>query len=398
MNHLLAEAKALQDQIVRDRRYLHQNAERGHDLPATTAYVSERLKAMGYEPKEMTPSGIVALAGGKKPGKTFLIRADMDALPIAEETGLEFRSKTQYMHACGHDTHAAMLLGAAKLLKGHEDEIRGAVKLMFQPAEELLAGAKTMIEAGILDNPKVDAAAMIHSFTGIGASHGLLVIPAGGYVTSSGDVFRIEINGKGGHGAMPHTSVDPLNVAAHIHIGLQEIIAREMDPSSTAIITVGIMQGGQAENIIPDSALLSGTIRSFNADERSFMKKRIAEIAKGVGTAYRATVNVTFPLEAPSVYNDPALYRRVLEINREMLGEERIKGLEIIYPGGKMTGCEDFSYVSERVPSVMMILTAGSPEKGYSYPLHHPKADFDESVLHLGAAVYANTALEWLKL
>lgn len=397
MNNILNEAKDLQESIVRDRRYIHQNAEIGHNLPITSAYVMSRLKEMGYEPELIGKSGVVALAVGKKPGKTILLRADMDALPIVEENDLEYKSNTQNMHACGHDAHAAMLLGAAQILKNHLDELEGTVKLMFQPAEEELSGAKAMIKGGVLENPKVNAAMMIHIFSGLPLQAGTLIIPKGGYVSSSGDMFHISINGKGGHGAMPQQSVDPLNVAAHIHISLQEIIAREVPPPSTAIITIGQMHGGNASNIIPDKAFIEGSIRAFNDDERKFMKNRVVEISKGIAASFRAEADVDFRMECPSVYNNPALYEQLTKINKELLGEDSIKSFDDIYSGGKMTGSEDFGCISEEVPSVMMVLSGGSPEQGYPYPQHHPKVNFMEEVFYLGAAVYANTAMEWLK-
>jgi amidohydrolase len=397
MRNILEEAKTLQDIIVRDRRYIHQNAEVGQDLPVTTAYILERLKEMGYEPELIAKSAVVAIAGGKKPGKTFLLRADMDALPIIEENDLDYKSKTKNMHACGHDAHAAMLLGAANLLKDHEEDIEGSVKLMFQPAEEELSGAKAMIKAGVLENPKIDAAAMVHIFSGLPLPAGTLIMPEEGYVSSSADMFHIDINGKGGHGAMPQNSVDPLNVAAHIHIALQEVIAREVPPDSTAVITIGQMHGGNAANIIPDKAYLEGTIRAFNNSEREFMKNRVVEVATGIAATFRATAKVEYRMECPSVYNNPELYDQILKINSEFLGKENIKSFKDIYPSGKMTGSEDFGYVSEKVPSLMMVLGGGSPEEGYPYPQHHPKVNFHEDVFHIGSAVYANTAIEWLK-
>ena len=398
MKNILAEAKAIQEQIVKDRRYIHQNAELGHDLPITTAYVVERLRIMGYEPKVGDDSSVVALAGCKKPGKTFLLRGDMDALPILEEVNVEFKSQTPNMHACGHDTHAAMLLGAAQLLKNHEDEIEGCVKLMFQPAEERLSGAKSMIKGGVLENPKVDSAAMIHISSGSPVKSGTLIISDAGYASSSADAFRIDIQGKGGHGASPNSTVDPLNVAAHMHIALQEIIAREMPPTSTAIMTIGHMAGGVAANIIPDTAVIEGTIRAFDKEEREYMKKRVVEIAKGVATTFRAEAKVDFPIGCPSIYNDPKLHKQVLEINKELLGEENIASYYAISSSGKMNGSEDFGFISELVPSVAMNLGAGSPEEGYLYPHHHPKVDFNEEVFYIGSAVYANTAIEWLKV
>lgn len=396
MHAIRNEANKLLPQIIADRRYFHQNAEIGFDLPLTAAYVAKRLKEMGYDPQPCGKAGLVALAGGTKPGKVFLLRADMDALPIAEETGLPFRSATPYMHACGHDCHAAMLLGAAQLLKNYEDEIPGTVKLMFQPAEELISGARDMVQAGVLENPHVDAAAMIHIFSGLPAPAGTLMIPTGGYVSSSADAFHIEVEGKGGHGAMPNLSIDPLNAAAHILIALQELIAREIDPNSTAVITIGQMHGGKATNIIPDSAFLEGTIRAFNAEERAFLRQRVIDVAQGVAATFRATAKTEYILECPSVYSDPGLFELVCSANEALLGKEWVKTFAEAYPGGRMSGSEDFGYVSEKVPSVMMILGGGSPEEGYPYPQHHPKADFREDVFATGSAVLANTALAWL--
>ncbi len=397
MSDLLHEAKALHDIIVKDRRYLHQNAELGMDLPKTSAYLVKRLKEMGYDPKIIAGSGVVALAGGKKSGKTILLRADIDALPILEENDLEYKSNTQNMHACGHDTHAAMLLGAAQLLKNHEDEIEGTVKLMFQPAEEQLSGAKAMVEAGVLESPKVDAAAMIHIFSGMPMKSGTLAVSDPGYTTSSGDMFRIDIKGKGGHGAMPQESIDPLNVAAHIHIALQEVIAREISASNTAVITVGQMHGGNASNIIPDTAFLEGSIRAFDKDDREFMKNRVVEITKGVASVFRATAEAEYKMQCPSVYNDKFLSELSIKANKELLGEENVITFADLFPNGKMTGSEDFGYISEKVPSLMMALGGGSPDEGYPYPQHHPKVNFNEEILYVGSAVYANTAVQWLK-
>ncbi len=398
MQNILEEAKAIQETIVKDRRYIHQNAEFGLDLPVTSAYVIERLTSMGYEPQLIDSSAVVAIAGGKKPGKVFLIRGDMDALPIIEENDLEYKSITKNMHACGHDAHAAMLLGAAQLLKNHEDEIEGTVKLMFQPAEEILAGAKTMVKGGILENPKVDAAAMVHIFSGMPIPAGTLLIPQGGYVTASADMFHIDIKGKGGHGAMPQDCVDPLNVAAHIHTALQEIIAREVAPSSTSVITIGQMHGGNAGNIMPDTAFIEGTIRAFDSTEREFMKTRLVEICQSMAALFRAKATVEFRMECPSVYNDPKLYDQIHKINTDFLGEEGVKGFDVAFPGGKMTGSEDFGFVSEKVPALLMALGGGSPEQGYPYPQHHPKVNFNEDIFYIGSAVYANTAMEWLKI
>lgn len=399
MKTILEDSKMIQEIMTAHRRYLHENAETNTDLPLTTKYVTDKLKEMGYEPKEICKAGIVAVAGGKKPGKTFLLRADMDALPIKEETDLPFKSKTDHMHACGHDLHTAMLLGAAQLLKTHEDEIEGSVKLMFQPAEERITGAKSMIDAGVLENPKVDAAMMIHVFTGLPAPAGLMLIPNKGVVSAASDFFTINVCGKGGHGAMPNMGIDPLNILAHIHIALQEINSREIAPSDTAAITVGMMSGGTAANVIPDTASLSGSIRTFSKENRGFIKKRLEEIATGIAQTFRGSATIEYPQGCPCTINDGKLVEQFAEYTKMLLGSDQIMNADDFAGGmlAKLPGSEDFAYVSELVPSIMCVLSASSEGETCKYPLHHPKAVFSEEPLYIGAAVYANTAIEWLK-
>lgn len=398
MKKLLDQAKKLNDEIISWRRYFHEHAETHINLPGTTKFVMDKLKEFGYEPVEICQSGVLAIAGGKKPGKTFLIRGDMDALPIEEETDLPFKSKTGNMHACGHDFHTAMMLGAAKILKDNEEDINGTVKLMFQPAEETLAGAKAMVEAGILENPKVDAAMMMHVFSGMPMPDRMVAFSGPGAVSATSDWFKINIKGKGGHGAMPHATVDPLNVAAHIHIALQEINAREIDPERAVVVTVGEMHGGSTGNIIPDTAFLQGTIRTFDDEVREFTKKRLVEISEGIGKTFRCEVNVELFNACPSVVNDDELSTSIPKYTAELLGKEKV--LDLYAMTGKtqrMSGSEDFAFVSARVPSIMLGMTASVNTNGMIYPQHHPKVVFDESVLANGTAVYANTAIEWLK-
>ncbi|MBN1624367.1 MAG: amidohydrolase [Clostridia bacterium] len=398
MKNILEQAQKIHGEIVSWRRYFHENAETHLDLPKTTAFVMSKLREFGYEPVEICKSGVLAMAGGKKPGKTFLIRGDMDALPIEEETDLPFKSKTGNMHACGHDFHTAMLLGAAKILKDNEDYVEGTVKLMFQPAEETLAGAKAMVAAGILENPKVDAAMMIHIFSGMPLPDRAVAFSGPGAVSATSDWFKINIKGKGGHGAMPHATIDPLNVAAHIHIALQEINAREIDPERAVVVTVGEMHGGSTGNIIPDTAFLQGTIRTFNDEVREFIKKRLVEISEGIGKTFRCEVTVDLFNSCPSVINDEELSKSIPAYTMELLGKERV--LDLYSMTGKtqrMSGSEDFAFVSVEVPSLFLGISASVKVDGITYPQHHPKVVFDESILATGAAVYANSAIHWLK-
>lgn len=397
------EAQTLQDTIVENRRYLHTHPETGFDLKETLPYVKQELMKMGYEPKECGKAGLVALAGGKRPGKVFLIRGDMDALPIKEEADVEFSSENGNMHACGHDMHTAMMLGAARLLKAHEDEIEGTIKLMFQPAEEIFEGSHDMIEAGLLENPKVDVALMIHVMAGMPFPAGTVIVSAPGVSAPAADYFEIKVQGKGCHGSMPNNGIDPLNAAAHILIGLQEIHARELAMSEQAVLTIGTMHAGSAANAIPDMAVMGGSIRTYDEETRTFMKQRMTEIAEGTAKAFRAEAEVTFGSGCPTLVNDKDLSKCAEQYVKELLGSNQAFSVaELNAMGGsqgtsKSAGSEDFAYVSQEVPSIMLALAAGQPEKGYRYPQHHPMVKFDEAALTDGAAVYAYTAMRWLE-
>ncbi|MGF6989615.1 amidohydrolase [Lachnospiraceae bacterium PM6-15] len=391
----LEEAKAIEEEIIANRRYVHQHAEIGLDLPVTKTFVMEKLKEMGYEPQDCA-RGVVALVGGKKPGKVFLLRADMDALPIQEEGDHEFKSETGSMHACGHDMHTAMLLGAARILKQHEDEIEGTIKLMFQPAEESLLGAIEMVEAGILENPKVDAAAFVHVFSGMPLASRSVIMPEAGSNFSAADWFEIHVQGKGCHGAMPNTGVDPLNVITHIYQALQSIHAREMPTGASLALTMGQLHGGAVSNVIPDTAFMSGTIRTRDESVRAFVLKRIEEISDGIARTFRAEATVKFPTQCPAMASDSVMVDQVKELLPQILSEDQI--LDLGEKSGIFkTGSEDFAHVSTRVPAVFLALGAGNSEDGYEYPLHHPKVFFDEGAMPVGTATYVGVAMEWLK-
>ena len=394
---LLQEAKQLQPELLQCRRTIHRHPETGFDLQETKALVKRQLTEMGYSPQECGKCGLVALAGGKKKGRTILIRADMDALPIEEEAEVEYRSETPgRMHGCGHDMHTAMLLGAAKLLKAHEDELAGTVKLMFQPAEELFQGADDMIGAGVLENPHVDAAVMIHVVPGLPLPSGIVLVPGAGTGMASCQQYRIVVKGKGGHGAMPHVSVDPITAAAHIHLALQEINSRELGPDEFGVFTTGMFRAGDASNIIPDTAEMRGTIRTADLAVNEKIKTRIREIAQGVGGAMRTEVSVDFFDFCPPMLADGALSECGLGYMKELLGDGAMSMAALGGPkvGG---GSEDFAFVSCKVPTVGMFLSAGSPEEGYAYSQHHPKVTFDDSILYRGSAAYAYFAARWLE-
>lgn len=402
-NNILQEAAAYQEQLVQTRRYLHSHPETGFDLKNTTEYVRKELIAMGYEPVMCGKSGIIALAGKKKSGKVFLIRGDMDALPIKEESDVPFSSDNGKMHACGHDMHTTMMLGAARLLKSHEYEIEGTVKLMFQPAEEIFEGSDDMINAGVLNSPDVDAAMMIHVMAGLPIPAGTVISCDGGVSAPAADYFYIDIQGKGCHGSMPNNGVDPVTIAAHIITGLSEINSRELGLSDDAVITIGTINAGNAANVIPDTAHMSGTIRTYDEETRSYIKQRVSDIASNIASAYRGSASVTYGSGCPCLLNNPDLATCSAKYLNELLGPSRtftaaqLNAMSGSGKASKSTGSEDFAYVSQKVPSIMFALAAGTPQDGYCYPQHHPKVKFDEAILSEGSAVYAYTAMRWLE-
>ena len=395
---ILREAKALQEEIKSHRLWLHTHAETGFDLTETKPYVKSALMKMGYTVQECGKAGLVTTVG-KPGGKVILLRADMDALPIAEEADVDFACQNGRMHACGHDMHTAMLLGAAKILKTHESELDGMVKLMFQPAEEIFEGSKDMIASGVLENPRPNAALMIHVAAGMPLPAGTVVVSAPGVSAPAADYFTIRVHGKGCHGSAPQNGIDPLTAAAHILIALQEIHARELSASDEAVLTIGTFHAGEAGNVIPDMATMGGTIRTYDEKTRAYLKERITAIAKNVAEAFRASADVSFGSGCPTLVNDKGLSETVTGYLKDLLGANRAFTTAEL-SGGKPArggGSEDFAYVSHEVPSLMLALAAGEPSKGYVYPQHHPKVKFDESVLSTGAAVFVDCALQYLR-
>ena len=395
---ILQEAKALQEEIKSHRLWLHTHAETGFDLTETKPYVKSTLTEMGYTVQECGKAGLVTTVG-KPGGKVLLLRADMDALPIAEEADVDFACKNGRMHACGHDMHTAMLLGAAKLLKAHESELGGTVKLMFQPAEEIFEGSKDMIASGVLENPRPDAALMIHVAAGMPLPAGTVVVSAPGVSAPAADYFTIRVHGKGCHGSAPQNGIDPLTAAAHILIALQEIHARELSASDEAVLTIGTFHAGEAGNVIPDTATMGGTIRTYDEKTRAYLKERMTAIAQSIAEAFRASAEVSFGSGCPTLVNDKDLSEKVTGYLKDLLGANRAFTTAELN-GGKPArggGSEDFAYVSHEVPSLMLALAAGEPSKGYVYPQHHPKVKFDESVLSTGAAVFVDCAINYLR-
>ena len=399
---LLQDAQNIQSYVMSIRRSIHQHAEVGFELKKTVSFVKDKLLEIGLSPIDCGHSGIIVHIEGKKPGKVILLRADMDALTIQEEANVEFASHNGNMHACGHDMHTAMLLGAARLLKSYEHEIEGTVKLMFQPAEEIFEGAHNMIKDGLLKNPKVDAALMIHVIASIPLPSGTVIVSSPGVGAPAADYFEITVQGKGCHGAMPNTGIDPLLVAANIVIALQTISSRELAMNEEVALTIGTMHAGTVANAIPDSVTMKGSIRTFHERTRTFVKKRLVEIVEGIARTFRADAVVEFGSGCPTLVNDQQLSTCASEYLKDLLGSEYVITTSDIKKNKdeestQAAGSEDFAYVSQEVPSIMLALAAGRPEEGYLYPQHHPRVTFDERVLSRGSAIYAYMALRWLK-
>ena len=384
MNKFLKRAQELEASMKSDRHYLHQNAEVGFDLPITTKYVMDRLQEIGLEPKEICKSGVTALIEGKKPGKTYLLRADMDALSMNEENVLKFASKTNAAHNCGHDMHTAILLGAAQILKENVDELEGNVRLMFQPNEEAFLGSKAMIEAGVLED--VDVASCMHMMLDYDASN---YACAPGFFSSSCDGFKITVNGKGCHGAMPHLGIDPINVGMSICTAFQQLVSRETPPKETASLTFGQFSGGNTPNIVPDKVVIQGTLRTYNAELRAKLVNRMQTIVKSAGEMYGTTVEYEVLSDVPSIYVNPEMLEEV----KTYLSE--IEGLTLANDNFRITPSDDMAFISEKVPTVYLLLQARV--KDNPYPHHNPKVLFDESAMTWGAAMHAQCAFEWLR-
>ncbi len=384
-------AEELNDEIIENRRILHKNPEIGFELEKTVRFVEDKLKEYGYEPMRCGKSGVVAIVG--KGEKTILLRADMDALPIVEDNDLEFKSTNGYSHACGHDCHTAMLLGAAKILKTFEAELEGKVKLMFQPAEEVLGGAKDMIENGLLENPKVDYAFACHISSGKEESEIGKVLCPSGQISRTGDALRIIIQGKDAHGSRTDLGVDSINVASFIQMALQTIISKEIPSSENSVVLVGKIEGGTTCNSVPGITTMEVSVRTDNKKNRDFIVKRIEEITYNIAKAFRATASIENFYSAPALIADDILTKTLSNSVKKILGEENIvDDYKIEAAGG-----EDFAYVSEEVPSAFFYLGAGSIKEGYEVPHHSPFTKFDESVFKSGAAMYAFIAMDFLK-
>lgn len=384
--NIIQEVKKNHETVVAWRRELHQIPELGIELPQTVAFIAGKLAQMNipYEIYEDCSCVTATIGNG---GKCILLRGDMDALPVKEESGLPFASATDLSHACGHDFHAASLLGAAKILKDHEAELPGTVKLIFQSGEEVFKGAAAAIAHGVMENPKVDAAFATHVF----ASLPLNMVAYGKYPMASVYGFRIRIQGKGTHGSSPESGIDPLTVGANILLSLQEIIAREVPAAEEAALTIGHFEGGSAANVIPDSAILEGTLRAFKPEVKAYIMPRITEIAESIAKAYRASVTVEELSNCPAVAVDDGMMELMLnavaELDNGMIPANALHAM----------GSEDFACYSELVPSIIVAMGAGVEDKSKWVGQHNPRILFNEDILVNEVALYVKMAVDFLE-
>lgn len=381
-------ALELREETVAHRRWLHSNAEVGLDMPKAQAYVMEQLREAGLEPRPCG-HGVTAQLG-REGGRTLLLRADMDALPMPEESGERFSCKTgREAHACGHDFHASMLLTAAKMLKEKENMLCGRVRFMFQTAEETFEGAKDMLANGILEG--VDGALAYHVGSGR-MPVGLFMYNSGGTMMYSVDGFRITVHGKGAHGAYPHSSIDPINIGVHIYLALESLIAREADPGKACVLTIGNFSAGSAANIIPDTAVLQGTLRTNDGPSREKLVRRLKEVAQRTAQVFGGSADIEMISEVPPLVCDSAMTDEMVGYMKEL----PIPGLTPV-PDTSASASEDFATIAEKVPSVYMYLSAGYMDERGDAPAHNPKVRFNEDVCPIGSACLAHCAVRWLE-
>ena len=385
---LVKRAYELQNDMFSLRREIHAFPELAFQEFKTTELIERSLKSYGIETfPNGDKTGVIGILKGAKPGRTIALRADIDALPVQEASGLPYASTREGLsHACGHDIHTAALLGAARLLSELKNEICGTIKFLFQPAEESTNGAKSMIANGALDNPRVDAIICAHTWPDIpGGSIGVRK----GAMLAAADSFKININGKGGHAAHPHKCVDPIVVGAYIITQLQTVVSREVSPTDSAVVTVGKMIAGTASNIIPSQAIIEGTFRTVSKETRGHIKDSIARIAKLTAESLNAVAEVEFGMGVPPTICDPEIVDIASEAVIQLLGEDRL--LQLAVPS---MGAEDFAEYLEFVPGALLRLGTADERPESRFALHSPKVVFDEQSIVAGAIAFVGTVFK----
>jgi len=391
MPDFLSEAQALFEYTQSMRRDFHAHPELGFHEVRTAGIVAKELTALGLEVHTgVGGTGVVALIEGAKPGPVVLVRADMDALPIHEETGAPYASQNPgVMHACGHDGHTAVLLTVAKMLNAHRSQLSGTVKFMFQPAEEGMGGAEKMIEDGVLENPKVDVALALHVWNE--KPVGWVGI-ASGPAMAGAEIFKIKVRGKGGHGAVPHLAVDPILAAAQVVSALQGIVARNIAPLQTAVVSVCTIHGGETFNVIPPAVEMTGTIRTFEPAVLTRVLERFEKTVHSIAEGMGCQAEIELQILTPATINQPETAARVQAVARRLFPEADVDTANYI-----TMGSEDFAFVLEKVPGCFFFIGSANPEKGLDAGHHHPRFDIDEAALPRGAALMAAIITDLLK-
>jgi amidohydrolase len=390
MPDFLAEAQELSETTRYLRRDFHRHPELAFQEVRTAGVVVRELNALGLEVHSgIAKTGVVALLEGARPGPVLLLRFDMDALPIVEETGAEYASQNPgVMHACGHDGHTAIGLSVARLLNKHRQELSGTVKLVFQPAEEGFGGAETMIAEGVLDNPKPELTLALHLWNH--APVGWLGI-ASGPTMAAAEVLRIKITGKGGHGAMPHEAVDPVLASAHVLTALQSVVSRNVPPLQSAVISVSMLRAGEAFNVIPPQVEMQGTIRTFDPAVRELVVQRVHQVVEQTASALGCQAEVEVKSLTPAVINDPSIAERVAKVAADLLPGSQIDR------HCQAMGSEDMAFMMREVPGCYFFVGSANDAKGLNASHHHPKFDIDEDVLPQAVALMTAAAYDYLK-
>jgi amidohydrolase len=383
--------RQLLPQLVTWRRQLHQQPELGFQEHHTAAFITQKLTEWGIPHQTgIAQTGIVATIAGRQPGKVLAIRADMDALPIQEANDVPYRSQIDgKMHACGHDGHVTIALGTAYYLSQNPD-FAGTVKIIFQPAEEGPGGAAPMIAAGVLTNPTVDAIVGLHLWNQL--EIGTVGVRSGALMAAV-EVFRCTIQGKGGHGAIPQQTIDALVVGAQVVNALQTIVARNIDPIDSAVVTVGEFHAGSTVNVIADKARLGGTVRYFNPNYAGYFHPRIEQIVAGICQAHGATYELTYEVYYPPVINDANIADLVRSVAASVL--ETPLG---VTPNCQTMGGEDMSFFLQAVPGCYFFLGSANSVQGLNFPHHHPRFDFDETALPLGVEIFTRCVAQFLPI
>ena len=388
-NTILNKAKEIQDWVVEHRRDFHRHPELSYKEFRTTKIIKEELEKMGIETKSVGETGIIGIIKGIEDGKVLGLRADIDALPVTEDTGLPFTSENEgIMHACGHDTHAAMLLGAAKLLSEMKNNLKGTVKLIFQPAEEAGSGARTIVEAGALKDPNIDTIIGMHIFSDFPC--GKMVVQEGPFM-ASGDIWKLEVIGKQCHGSAPWQGVDANICATAIIQALQTIVSRVNDVRSPIVLNVGTIHGGERYNITSGKVTIEGMNRTFNEEIRKLLPGWMEKVIKGICSAYGCEYTFKYDYMVGSVTNDVEITRQLRKSIDAVIGKENILQVE------KIMGSEDFSEYLLYVKGSFMLLGGGNSEKDCIYPQHSNHFKIDENAFPIGVASYVQAALDFLK-